>query len=138
MAEVDIKSNQCSSHHISASSMVQRPVVQCFPRQGGSSSSAASDSQLSVFIIAELTTNVKLLMLALDVVVEAEQLVSSTGTDVVLLVVAVLPVELVCVSMDAGLTFFLTIYTFSSQRNEQQLCLATYGPLVEFPLESKG
>ena len=52
-------------------------------------------------------------MLALDVLVEAEQLVSSTGAGVVLLVagvvllvVAVLPVELVCVSTDAGLTFF--------------------------------
>ena len=40
----------------------------------------------------------------LDVLMEAEQLVSSTGAGVVLLVVAVLPVELVCVSMDAGLT----------------------------------
>jgi hypothetical protein len=48
-------------------------------------------------------------MLALDVLMEAEQLVSSTGAGVVLLVVTVLPVELVCVSMDAGLTFFLTI-----------------------------
>ena len=46
-----------------------------------------------------LTTNVELLMLALDVFVEAEQLVSSTGAGVVLLVIAVLPVELVCVSM---------------------------------------
>jgi hypothetical protein len=44
-----------------------------------------------------LTTKVELLMLALDVLVEAEQLVSSTGEGVVLLVVAVLPVELVCV-----------------------------------------
>ena len=57
-------------------------------------------------------------MLALDVLVEAEQLVSSTGAGVVLLVVAGLPVELVCVSLDSGLTFF-TIYQFSSQRNEQ-------------------
>ena len=57
-------------------------------------------------MLAGLTTNVELLMLALDVLVEAEQLVSSTGACVVLLVVAVLPVELVCVSMDADLTFF--------------------------------
>ena len=49
----------------------------------------------------------------------------STGAGVVLLVVAVLPVELVCVSMDAGLPFF-TIHTFSSERNEQQLRLTTY------------
>jgi hypothetical protein len=69
-------------------------------------------------------------MLALDVLVEAEQLVLSTGADVVLLVVAVLPVELVCVSMEAAL-HFLTIYQFWSKRNEQQLRLATYGPLVE-------
>ena len=40
----------------------------------GSSSSAASDSQLSVSMLAGLTTNVELLMLALDVRVEAEQL----------------------------------------------------------------
>ena len=57
-------------------------------------------------MLAGLTTNVELLMLALDVLVEAEQLVSSTGAGVVLLVVAVLPVELVCVSIDTGLTFF--------------------------------
>ena len=57
-------------------------------------------------MLAGLTTNVELLMLALDVLVEAEQLVSSTDAGVVLLVVAVLPVELVCVSMDTGLTFF--------------------------------
>ena len=49
-------------------------------------------------------TNVELLMLALDVLVGTEQLVSSTSAGVVLLVVAVLPVELLCVSMDAGLT----------------------------------
>ena len=55
-------------------------------------------------MLVGLTTNVELLMLALDVFVEAEQLVSSTGACVVLLVVAVLPVELVCVSM--GLSFF--------------------------------
>ena len=55
-------------------------------------------------MLAGLTTNVELLMLALDVLVEGEQLVSSTGVGIVLLVVAVLPVELVCVSMDAGLT----------------------------------
>ena len=67
---------------------------------------AASESQLSVSMLAGLTTNTELLMLALDVLVEAEQLVSSTGAGVVLLVVAVLPVELVCVSMDVGLTFF--------------------------------
>jgi hypothetical protein len=57
-------------------------------------------------MLAGLTTNVELLMLALDVLVEAEQLVSLTGAGVVLLVVAaVLSVELVCVSMDAGFTF---------------------------------
>ena len=66
----------------------------------------ASDSQLSVSMLAGLITNVELLMLALDVLVEAEQLVSSTGAGVGLLIVEVLPVELVCVSMDAGLTFF--------------------------------
>ena len=54
-------------------------------------------------MIAGLTTNVELLMLALDVLVEAEQLVSSTGAGVVLLVVAVLPVDLVCVSMGVDL-----------------------------------
>ena len=48
-------------------------------------------------MIAGLTKNVELLMLALDVLVAAEQLVSSTGAGVVLLVVAVLPIELVCV-----------------------------------------
>ena len=76
-------------------------------------------------------------MLALDVFVEAEQLVSSTGA-LLLVVVAVLPVELVCVSMDTGLTCFWTIYPFSSKRNEQQLRLATYRPLVEYPRESNG
>ena len=55
---------------------------------------AASDSQLSVSMLAGLTTNKELLMLALDVLMEAEKLVSSTGAGVVL---AVLPVELVCV-----------------------------------------
>jgi hypothetical protein len=54
-------------------------------------------------MLAGLTTNVELLVLALDVLVEAEQLVSSTGA--VLLLPAVLPVELVCVFMDDGLTF---------------------------------
>ena len=48
---------------------------------------AASDSQLSVSMLAGLTTYVELLMLALDVLVEAEQLVSATGAGVVLLVV---------------------------------------------------
>ena len=38
-------------------------------------------------MLAGLTTNVELLMLALHVFVEAEQLVSSTGACVVLLVV---------------------------------------------------
>ena len=70
-------------------------------------------------MLAGLTTNVELLMLALDVLVEAEQLVSSTGAGVLLLVVAVLPVELVCVSMDVGLTFFNHLSIF-----EQQLRLA--------------
>ena len=50
-------------------------------------------------MLAGLTTNVELLRLALDVLMEAEQLVSSTGAGVVLLVVAALPVELVCVSV---------------------------------------
>ena len=57
-------------------------------------------------MLARLSTNVELLMLAFDLLVEAEQLVSLTGAGVVLLVVAVLPLELVCVSMDAGLTVF--------------------------------
>ena len=57
-------------------------------------------------MFAGLTTNVELLMLAMDVLVAAEQLVSSTGAGVLLLVVAELPIELVCVSMDVGLTFF--------------------------------
>ena len=57
-------------------------------------------------MIAGLAKNVELLMLALDVLVEAEQLVSSTGAGVVLLIVAVLSVEQVCVSMDASLTCF--------------------------------
>ena len=65
---------------------------------------AASESPLSVSKLPGLTTNVELLMLTLDVLVEAEQLVSLTGAGVVLLVVAVLPVELVYVSMDMGLT----------------------------------
>ena len=47
-------------------------VVRCFPGYGGSNSSAASESQLSVSMLAGLTTNVELLMLALDVLVEAE------------------------------------------------------------------
>ena len=86
-------------------------------------------------MLAGLTTNVELLMLALDVLVEAEQLVSSTA--VVLLVVAVLPVELVCVCLHGHGTYFvLTIYPFSSKLNDQQLRLATYGPLMEFPRES--
>ena len=40
-------------------------------------------------MLAGLTTNVELLMLALNLLVEAEQLVSSTGASEVLLVVAV-------------------------------------------------
>ena len=63
-------------------------------------------------MLAGLATNVELL-LALDVLVEAEQLVSSTGAGVVLLVVAVLPVELVCVSMDVGLIFFNHLSIFA-------------------------
>ena len=76
--------------------MVQRPCLLfcAFPGKGA----AASDSQVSVSMLAGLTTNVELL--------EAEQLVLWTGAGVVLLVVAVLPVELVCVSLDAGLSFF--------------------------------
>ena len=57
-------------------------------------------------MLAGLTTIVELLMLPLDVLVEAEQLVLSAGAGVILLVVAVLPVELVCVSMEVGLAFF--------------------------------
>jgi hypothetical protein len=83
-------------------------------------------------MLSGLTTNVELLMLALDVLVEAEQLVSSTGAGVVLLVVAVLLVELVCVSMVLLVLLFLTIKQFSVQRNEQQLHLATDGPVLEF------
>jgi hypothetical protein len=55
-------------------------------------------------MLAGLTTNGELLMLALDVLVEAEQLVSSAGAGVVLLEVAVLPVELVHVSKNTDLT----------------------------------
>ena len=44
-------------------------------------------------MLAGLTTNVELLMLALDVLMEAEQLVSLTGAGVVLLVVAVLSIS---------------------------------------------
>jgi hypothetical protein len=87
-------------------------------------------------MLAGQTTNVELLMLALDVLVEAEQLVSLTGAGVVSLVVAVLPLEMVCVSMDAG--HFLTIYPFSSKWNEQRLPMATYRPFVEFPRVSNG
>ena len=63
-----------------------------------------STHSLCLFSFLAGLTSVELLMLALDVLVEAEQLVSSTGAGVVLLVVAVLPVELVCVSVD--LLFF--------------------------------
>ena len=45
-------------------------------------------------MLAGLITNVELLMLALDVLVEAEQLVLLTGAGVVLLVVVVLPLHL--------------------------------------------
>jgi hypothetical protein len=58
-------------------------------------------------MLAGLTTNIELLMLAMDVLVAAEQLVSSTGAGVVLLVVAVLRIELVCV-----LLFFKQFYIF--------------------------
>ena len=81
--------------------------VWCFPGSWGSRSLAASDSQLSVSMLAGLATNLEFLTLALDVLVKAEQLVSSTGAGVVLLVVAVLSVEVVYVSMDTGLSFFL-------------------------------
>ena len=73
-------------------------------------------------------------MLALDVLMEAEQLVSSTGAGVVLLVVTVLPVELVCVSMDAGLTFFLTI----EQTGMSSSYVWLHTDLVEFLRESNG
>ena len=88
--------------------MVQHPCLlfSAFPGKGAVALRLQSDSQLSVSMLAGLTTNVELLMQALDVLVEAEQLVSLTGTGVVLLVVAVLPVELVCVYLDVGLTFF--------------------------------
>jgi hypothetical protein len=66
--------------------MVQRPCL-LFGAFPGNSSSGASDSQLSVSRLAGLTTNVELLMLALDVLVEAEQLMLSTGAGVVLLIV---------------------------------------------------
>ena len=60
--------------------MVQRPglLFGAFPGKRGSSSSAASDTQLSVSMLAGLTTHEELLMLALDVLVEAEKLVLST------------------------------------------------------------
>ena len=54
-------------------------------------------------MLARLTTNVELLMLALDVLVEAEQLVSLIGAGVVMLV---------CV-YGRGSYIFLTIYQFS-------------------------
>ena len=85
-------------------------------------------------MLAGLTTKVELLMLALDVIVEADQLVvdrcrcSTAGSN--------------STNSRAGMCLWtraflnLTIYPFSSKRNEQQLCLATYGPLVEFPRES--
>ena len=63
-------------------------------------------------------------MLALDVLVEAEQLVSSTGAGVVLLVVAVLPVELVCLH-GCGPYFFLKQFIDFRNWDEQQLRLAT-------------
>ena len=63
-------------------------------------------------MLAGLTTNVELLMLALDVLVEAEQLVMSRGAGVVLLVVAVLPVELVCVSGREHYYFFKPFINF--------------------------
>ena len=37
-----------------------------------------------------------------------------------------------------GPDFFKPFHKFSRKRNEQQLCLAAYGPLVEFPRESNG
>ena len=67
---------------------------------------------------------------------EAEQLVSSTGAGVVLLVVTVLRAVL-CL-YERGPYFFKTIYQFSSKSNEQQLRLATYRPLVEFLRECSG
>ena len=57
-------------------------------------------------MLAELTTNVELLMIALDMLVEAEQLVLSTGAGVVLLVVADM-----CL-YGCGPYLFLTSYPF--------------------------
>ena len=54
---------------------------------------------------------------------EAKQLVVSTGAGVVLLVVAGLPVELVCVSMDAGLTLFNNLSIFG----QTEWAAATFG-----------
>jgi hypothetical protein len=63
--------NQCSSHHICASNGPTSLSV----RWRNWCSSAKSDSQLSVSMPAGLTTHVELLMLALDVLMEAEPLV---------------------------------------------------------------
>ena len=58
-------------------------------------------------MLAGLTTNVELLMLALDFLVEAEQLVSSTGAGVV----SELPVEL---SLWMWVLLFLGVVPFLS------------------------
>ena len=63
---------------------------------------------MSVSMLAGLTTNIELLMLELDVLVEAEQLVSSTGAGVVLLVVAVTSRAGMCL-YGHGPDFFFTI-----------------------------
>jgi hypothetical protein len=67
-------------------------------------------------MLAVLATNVELLMLALDVLVD-EQLVSSTGAGEALLVVALA---------------FPLIVPFINFRAKQHLRLARYRPLVEF------
>ena len=86
-------------------------------------------------MLAGLTTNVELLMLALDVLVEAEQLVvdrcrcSTAGNNIT--------TSRACMCLYGhGPYFFLTIYQFSINQNEQHLCLAAYRPLGEFPRES--
>ena len=55
--------------------MAERPCLLfgAFPGKGAVALRASSDSQLSVSMLAGLTTNVELVMLALDVLVEAEQ-----------------------------------------------------------------
>ena len=111
--------------------MVQRPclLISAFPGKGAVAL-RLHQIQLSVSMLAGLTTNVELLMLALDVLVEAEQLVSSTGAGVVQLVVAVLPVELECV-YGCGLYFFKPFIHFRA--NGMSSSYVWLHTLVEFP-----